>query len=437
MPDLSNTFVQWLLSQAEGLPAELLREIPGSPAMDRLISAEFASRESAHLRAILDMPEGADRQACTILIPGIMGSLLASTRGISSVLWLNPSLLMGGYLNLLDLDEGGESDASPDVDIVPIGIEKMTYLRMIQTLARHSRLYEFPYDWRKSIFTTAQQLHDAIERWSVASPARRYTFVCHSMGGLVARAYLALYPEEAEQRIERLIMVGVPLQGAAIAALTFNPRLHPFLLVANLHEHNDLVRFSRSLPSVYQLLPPPEDLFSAAAAYPFDWDVYDATAWPATPVRQDFLDSARTLHEAIAGSDPQLPMVNFAGCNRPTVTAVRRSADPDTAYEPSYDESEGSGDEQVPFWSARASNVITYYLEENHNALVSNDNVLADIVAVLRGETPALPTAPPPARAALSRHGSLSLLQQVSEFRERIENGTLSRVDLDRLFFWR
>jgi hypothetical protein len=132
MPDLSNAFVQWLLSQVEGIPPDLLREGADSLTLDRLVSTALGTRESANLRVLLDTPADMEERSPAILIPGIMGSLLASTKGISAILWLNPTLLMSGYLNLLDVAEDGESDASPDVDIIPFGIEKLTYLHLIQ-----------------------------------------------------------------------------------------------------------------------------------------------------------------------------------------------------------------------------------------------------------------------------------------------------------------
>jgi pimeloyl-ACP methyl ester carboxylesterase len=438
MPDLSSAFMQWLLTQAEGISPEFFREGAWSVTMDRIVSTAMGTRESANLRALLDSPAETDQRNATILVPGILGSLLASTRGVSAILWVNSTLLLSGYLNLLDLAEDGESDASPDVDIVPFGIEKMTYLPLIQTLTRNSRLYEFPYDWRKSNVAAAHHLHESIQRWTTGNPSRRFTIVCHSMGSIVARTYMALYPKETEQLVERVIMVGAPLHGAAAAALAFSDRLHPYLLVAHMSDQNNLVQFSQSTPSTYELLPPPETLFTAGVPYPYDWDIYDAAAWPLPGVRQVLLDRARDLWEKLAFSDPQVDMVNFAGCHKSTVVSVLRASDDSPGVEPVYVEAgANSGDEQVPLWSARAANVTTHYVEDSHNALVSNDRVLTDLVALLHGGAPTLPTEVPPLQAQAGRRRLLPLAQQLTDIRERIENGTLTRVDVSRLFFWR
>lgn len=437
MPELPNSLVRWLAAQIESLAPEIPRENAWSATMDRVLSSAMGARESANLRALLETPPDEKDRRSTILIPGILGSQLASTRGISAILWLNPTLLIYGYLNLLDLAEDGESDASPDVEITPIGLEKMAYLPIIQTLGHHTRLYEFPYDWRKSNTASAHRLHQSIERWSTADPSRRFSIVCHSMGGVVARTYMALYPQEAEEKLERVVMIGVPLHGAAGAALAFSDEHHPYLLIAHLNKDNRLVPFSQTIPSVYQLLPAPEELFSGGCDYPCDWDLYDAAAWPVPGMRQDYLDRARELHELLAASDPQVPMVNFAGCHKATVTAVQRGAG-DTEFRPVYVEhGKGSGDEQVPLWSTRAQNITTHFIEESHVALVSNDQVLADVVAVLRDEEPKLPQEIPGQQAPAGRLRSIPLAQQLAEMRDRIENGTLTRIDLDHLFFWR
>ncbi len=438
MPELPNSLVRWLAAQVESLAPEIPSENAWLATVDRVLSSAMGSRESANLRALLETPADEKARCSTILIPGILGSLLASTRGISAILWLNPTLLIHGYLNLLDLAEDGESDASPDVEITPIGIEKMAYLPIIQTLGHHSRLYEFPYDWRKSNVASAHRLHQSIERWSAAEPLRRFSIVCHSMGGIVARTYMALYPRQAEEKLERVVMIGVPLHGAAGAALAFGNEHHPYVLVAHLNKENKLVPFTRAMPSVYQLLPEPKEQFSGECDYPCDWDLYDAAAWPVPGLRQDYLDRARELHELLAASDPQVPMFNFAGCHKSTVASVQRGSEDSASMRPLYVEhGEDSGDEQVPLWSARAANVATHYVEESHVALVSNDRVLADMVALLRDEAPGLPRQIPRQQTAAERLRNIPLAQQLAEMRDRIENGTLTRVDLDHLFFWR
>ncbi len=438
MPDLGNAFSQWLLAQLDNLPTNLIREGAEFLTVDRLLAYVFESRETANVRAVLRSPQSSEARIASILVPGFLGSLLASTRGLSALLWFNPTILMDGQLNLLDLAPDGRSDRSPDVEITAIGIEKMSYLALIRALASHSRLYQFPYDWRLHIETNADLLAQSIQRWSSVNPDRRYVIVCHSMGSLVTRTYLARHPQEAERLIERVIMIGAPIHGAPLSALAFtNEPHHPAQLIARLNEQNDMIGFASNLPSVYQLLPPPPELYRPQRAYPFDWDIYDAKSWNLPWVRQDYLDDARSLHEALHASDPQVEMVSIAGCHQQTICAVRRTEGPDgPLLEPILGkEGPDSGDEQVPLWSAQDDRATVYYIEDTHGALVSNDQVLQAVVNLLYGAEVDLATElPEPSHLPRSLR-NIPLAQQVAELREHIEQGRLSRKDIERLFF--
>ena len=64
-----------------------------------------------------------------------------------------------------------------------------------------------------SITESAEYLHQVIESLDGVT---EIDFVCHSMGGLVVRAYLAQHDDE---RIDRMVMLAVPNQGAEMADL--------------------------------------------------------------------------------------------------------------------------------------------------------------------------------------------------------------------------
>ncbi len=67
-----------------------------------------------------------------------------------------------------------------------------------------------------SIDRFAEQLHHAIEAHLPATGARKLRLVTHSMGGLVARAYLKRY---GSQRVDKLITLACGHQGTRIAYL--------------------------------------------------------------------------------------------------------------------------------------------------------------------------------------------------------------------------
>ncbi len=437
MADLSSAFAQWLLTQLENLPTGLLRDGGELLSADRLLAHVFEGRESAHVRALLQMPQEGTARRNTILIPGLLGSLLASTRGLSAMLWFNPAILMDGHLNLMDLAADGRSDRSPDVDISPVGIEKMTYLELIRTLAAHTRLYQFPYDWRRHIESNADLLHESVCRWNQADPERRYTIVAHSMGGLVARTYFARYPHEAERCIDRVIMIGTPYNGTPSIMMTFTEEQHPGRLVNRLNEQNDMLGFTANLPSLYQLLPPPPELYRPEWVYPFDWDIYDAPAWGLPWIRQDYLNDARALHQVLDATDPQIEMIGIVGCHQRTVDRVSLNPDNPEAPLTFYYEENGtsSGDDKVPIWSAGDSRLSIYYVEETHARLVSHEEVLQAVIDLVYAQRANLPRELPERRQTLKGLGAAPLVQQVTELRERMEQGRITRKDIEAFFF--
>ena len=441
--DWSVSLANWLTQQLQGMPTEILQkasEMAGSRGPERILELFLGDREAEEVRALLERDPVQGPRPAAVFLPGIMGSLLSSVRGISTLLWYAPRVLLDGHLNLLDLDENGEDDRCPDVEIVPTGIEKVTYIKLVVALSRLARPYEFPYDWRRPLEHNAHLLHRSLARWTQADPDRRFTLVCHSMGGMLARTYTALYPEESERLIERIVMLGTPLYGAPVAACIFDGNTPQTRIVQRLNPANDVIAFASNLPSAYQLLPPPPDLFTPDRPYPFDWDVYDAEAWGVPHVRQDYLDRARAWHERLAASDPQIEMAVIAGCHQETVTDVHMAAEPDdhgSRLRPERrDGRHEGGDNQVPLWSTRHPSVTTYYIECSHIELPAHGKVIDALGELLAGGAPELPQrVPERATSLLEKIAPIPLLEQVADLRRHIEAGETRREDIGRITF--
>jgi subtilisin family serine protease len=91
----------------------------------------------------------------------------------------------------------------------------------------------FPYDWRLSVpVNAARLLRDVLHRWfrqhrGPVTEAERVTFIGHSLGGLVARAFVeSIPPGRAITR--RLITIGTPHLGSPQAYLYLIGRMAPF-----------------------------------------------------------------------------------------------------------------------------------------------------------------------------------------------------------------
>ncbi|CAM5241751.1 hypothetical protein GCM10010329_44750 [Streptomyces spiroverticillatus] len=188
-------------------------------------------------------------------------------------------------------------------------------------------LVEFPYDWRLSNAVNAAALGKVVEgaltRWREASrnPDARVTFVCHSMGGLLARHYLDVLGGSEVTR--RLVTIGTPFQGAAKAADVLCRGLAP-------EARARLGRFGRVLeeltdvvgefPSLYELLPTYRSVTGA------DGELRRLGESAAPGVDSARLKGAEDFHRGIGGAPAGYEIVPFGGHLQPTVQSLRVDA---------------------------------------------------------------------------------------------------------------
>jgi pimeloyl-ACP methyl ester carboxylesterase len=406
----------------------------------------FGATEVAEMRSTAAVPRAPVRREAVVLLPGMMGSLLSSIRGVTTLLWINPALFLNGQSSYLELNQDGTRDGSPNIESVPVSLEKLVYLKIGLALHRQTDLFEFPYDWRRPIEQSADVLHECIERWADGDLDRRFTLVGHSMGGLVARAYLARHAQVAERRVKHLITHGTPHFGATSTIENLITGNQMMDIVTFLNDQNQPRRFLMNLPSAYQLLPAPPDLFPSETPYPVNWDLYDAAAWGLEDVRQDYLDAGRRFHQLLAGADTQVQITQIAGCNLDTLVEVRR--EPGTDGEPRFDfirvgDGSDSGDNTVPLWSAELPKATVHYIQHTHTTLPANRQVIqATLDLVHDGETDRLPTDLPPREPGLFGLGAVSPAGvraveavEVEGLRRRLEEGTANAEDLFLMYF--
>jgi hypothetical protein len=210
-----------------------------------------------------------------VVLPGLTGSVLRKDGkdlwGPSAGALLRAAATRGGRLRQLvlredpvDRDDLGDGVVAtrlfPDVHLVP-GLWKIDgYSRLAATLQsafdlRPGRNYfELPYDWRRDVRVAARLLarrsHEWLAEWRRRSgnDDARLVLIAHSLGGLVARAFLELH--DGWRATRALVTFGTPFRGSpnALDALCNGVRKGPLGLV-------DLTDLARSCTSVHQLLP--------------------------------------------------------------------------------------------------------------------------------------------------------------------------------------
>ena len=361
-----------------------------------------------------------ERQAIAdlvVVIPGILGSTLARQGSLvwapsAGVVW-EAIRSLGSSLDALtlpvDLGDGHPGDGvepvalMPDLHLLPgLWTANIGYDRLLQWLTsrftlelpdptdplRPANLLPFPYDWRLSNRFNARRLkavvEPALERWrSQGGAAReaRLIFICHSMGGLLARWYVEQEGGAAHTR--KLITIGTPHRGAAAAARQLVNGVEKGIGPLRLN----LSRFARSLPSIHELLPRYACLETPGGLEPL------TTALPG--IDQRLLDDAIAFHASLDASldgagAPETSPVDLhpiVGSRQPTPTTLRIVGERLEASEQIEGVTEG-GDGTVPRLSAapkalRPDHPSLRYAPDQHMGLHSHRAVLDELEGVL------------------------------------------------------
>ncbi len=295
----------------------------------------------------------------TVLVPGILGSQLVAPDGTQ--VWFNFGNAVGAHdlalpfrvplaeardelcpAGLLGIDTilprlFGFTEYA---DVTRL-LEEAGFARTGRHPLRPGAAYHwFTYDWRRDLVESARRLGEALDELadSLGDPQARFNLVGHSMGGLVARYYLRYGGAEpgpespvtwaGARRVRSLVLAAVPCSGSIPALDTLLSGSRVGLSSTTLS-----VATVASMPSLYQLLPPPGTRpLASLEGQLLDEDLHDPETWerhgwgawaPARrraaeieeglPEPAQFrafataaLQRARAFHEALA-RPPQLP----------------------------------------------------------------------------------------------------------------------------------
>lgn len=108
-------------------------------------------------------------------------------------------------------------------------------------------LFVFPYDWRKDVSLTASFLDQKIENIKTQTGAQKVDIVAHSLGGLIARNYIA--DSTKASKVRKLITLGTPHLGAVeflkdlrYGGCLSKVNLEPFCIGINPSEVKDVLQ---------------------------------------------------------------------------------------------------------------------------------------------------------------------------------------------------
>ena len=353
-----------------------------------------------------------------VVLPGILGSTLAKdgklvwspsagsvVRAVRTLAHSVKDLKLPGELGDADPCDGVMPvDLMPDLHVLPgIWTAHLGYSALVDWLERRFELVrESPgapdripnllpvaYDWRLSNRLNAKRVRDVVEpaldRWRSQRGEcadAKLVFVCHSMGGLVARWYIEMLG--GAEMTRKLITLGTPYRGAlkALDQLVNGVRkgIGPIGL--------NLTALCRSMPSSYQLLPEyacvetPDGLAKTTKATLPTLEGLSATMIADGMRFHDDLDAA-----AASGRSSAVALHPLVGFRQPTATTARIAGDALEVIETIENTDEG-GDATVPRLSAapkslRPDSPQLHPVPEHHGALQSNGAVLDWLEGVL------------------------------------------------------
>jgi CHAT domain-containing protein/pimeloyl-ACP methyl ester carboxylesterase len=300
------------------------------------------------------------------VLPGIMGSQLGMTRRVplpNDILWLDPVDIGFGRLMALELPNGGP--------IVSLGVVLYTHLKLklfLRSAGFDAIFYD--YDWRLGVDDLGRQFAERLR-----AETGRIAIVAHSMGGLVARAALAL---QGTEKVERFVMLGTPNFGSFAPVQALRGTYAVVRKMARLDMRNSAETLAEKVfstfPSLYHLLPP--------TGHSGATDLFDPSQWPrfGPRPRVDLLESARALERMLAPPDSRFAVI--VGVNQETVTSVDREHDDFVYTITRY------GDGTVPTACAVLPGARTYFTPVAHSELTRHRKVADAVGELLRtGET--------------------------------------------------
>lgn len=326
-----------------------------------------------------------------IVIPGILGTRLCE-RTDGTVVW-GSRWSLGNFARLA-LPAHYDIETLPHV---PCGLVRTVnilgpwqvhqYDDLIKTLVdmgykEQQNLFVFEYDWRLSNRYSARRL-DSFIRQKI--PAGDVDIVAHSMGGIVAKLWMAELG--GAHRVANMITLATPFLGSAAAFKTlddgwgFWPNLAAHGL-ANVRET------TMTFPSIYELLPSYDrccGMQSRNAQQPDYFDPFDESVWRRfswlptefrTPERRAWLSQtladAKAISKVPVSPEPQIITV----INSIIPTAWRVIFDPTDGHFVSYTQQPGDG---TVYENSAANN----RLPDARPALTGHQNIFADDAAHL------------------------------------------------------
>ncbi|MGQ0647623.1 MAG: CHAT domain-containing protein, partial [Gemmatimonadaceae bacterium] len=315
-----------------------------------------------------------------VVLNGIMGARLAVAEDGSEAreIWLRLLRLIGGGFSSLQLQKEGKPNARFKVTATAL---LKDYIPLVLELHREWNVLPYPFDWRRDLRESAKEFDQRVRNWAGKEPVH---IVAHSMGGLLARAFIMDHPKtwaaladtDGLRRGGRLVMLGTPNRGsfAIPYVLTGRETLVKALAFSELGGSlDDVLSVLGTFPGIYQMLPSP-----ILRGLDHRDRLFERKSYAGKHVASDLLALGATFHKDLEPVVDPERFVYIAGYNQKTPYRIRIDGPSDFKYSYTHD-----GDGRVPHELGLLPDVPTLWVEESHGALPKSAAVLEGIHDIL------------------------------------------------------
>lgn len=370
-------FVRQVATASTGQLSQILTTT--DPEQQQALANMFGKKGLAKLRPLAQKCQEQDEveKETIFLLPGITGSeLWLDTEEI----WLDVLSILAGSFERLHVSPGGMSE-----DPIAVTSVLFLYTGLELRLAAQWKVVKFPYDWRLKIEDAATGLKKVVDRNLPAGARTR--FVTHSMGGLVVRSMLQQYGASEKNRLERLIMIGVPNFGTFAI-----PRLYSglddqlkMIALAERKSVDELLQWIRYFVGTYQMIP-------FVGHHPDADRLLEPVTYGKLDPPQDRFITAITLQNNLNADLTTLPLdrlTSIVGYGHPTAFRVKdwNHLEDRKSYQYTRE-----GDGNIAHSLGMIPDVTNYYSPARHEFLPADDDVMEAADDILRtGSTTRLP----------------------------------------------
>jgi alpha-tubulin suppressor-like RCC1 family protein/pimeloyl-ACP methyl ester carboxylesterase len=377
-----------------------------------------------------------------IFLPGIMGSVLTNTvNGQEKVVWpdihavADDNFDWGSPLDILRLQADGVKPLQDTADYTSVkvnspsangnwdgvvqrvqgnvlgrNIDERNYNVLYEELKTWGYrpgcdLWAFPYDWRKAINTTTNDLSTLITQAKNATGSSQVYLVAHSMGGLVARQYIAGSTRAAN--VKGLALIGTPILGAPKSVALLEKLACAVQKVGGycLPRQEVVQDLIRNFPAFYALMPSQKYFELAGGFYTSNGTTYSYTdVYTANVLGNSFVPSlhtsAKNFQDALWAALPQnnggwnnVPVTLIGGTGQETIVGISQSfgcyaqSGHSGCYNWLLPTLKPTGDGTVPEWSISLQKDSTNWrgsipyksVAAEHTALTQNSTVFGYI----------------------------------------------------------